>query len=98
MDLVEILRDAQSKVGATKPLVLKAKQIEADQSSSMANDIMEESKGPVSKRPRVKKSEFEQVMSDEVKGDGWHRAIDQMWRGVRGHEVISDDHLALVLW
>jgi len=98
MNLVETLREIQQHVGATQPLVQPAKQIEAGKSSSMANDIMEESKDPVSKQSRVKKSEFEQVMNDEVKGDGWDQAIDQMWRGVRGHDVLSDCHLQMVLW
>ena len=97
-DLFERLRGAQRAVGDTNPLIVQAKQVEADKRSSTADNIGEESKTPSSKASKPRKAEFEEVLEERMKVEGWDHTIDQMWRGVPGHDILSDNRLHMSLW
>ena len=98
MELINKLLDAQAKVGKKAALVQPAKKVEAEEKKGEAHNLQEESKGPKPKRRKPTQAAFEQAKKVAVADDSWHPAVDQMWRGVPGHSIVSENRMAMVLW
>ena len=98
MELVNKLLAEQAKVGKNQALVQPVAKSEAGKSKVMAHNIQEESKDAKSQSLKVRRGKFERNKTLAVVDKSWDATIDQMWRGVPGHNILSPHHLTMVLW